>query len=413
MKYMLQITTVAMAICLIAPVTAAEEDLFDPPGLLLTWQEDPLTTMTIDWNTEEEREALVQYRKHGEDGDWLEESGESFPFPFSERTVYRVELTDLEPGTKYDFRLGEDSREFRFRTMPLDASKPIRVAFGGDTRHQQDWMENTNRQARDLDADFVVWGGDLAYADGREDRLYRWEEWFDANKNALITETGRVIPIVAGIGNHEIVGGYYTSHEDYEQTDEWREEIAPYYYALFAFPGQPGYGALDFGDYMSIILLDTNHSNPVEGEQTEWLEQALAERADVPHVFPVYHVPAYPGHRDFDGTVSSLVREHWVPLFEEHGIQVAFENHDHVYKRTYPILGGEVNERGIVYIGDGAWGVSTRSGHDSSETWYLTRMESVRHLILGVIQGRSQSFYMIDEEGNLFDTYPEMTGITY
>ena len=386
-----------------------ETTLFDPEGLFLSWQQDPLTTMTIDWNTVEAREAVVEYRVLGEEGYWLREEGVSFPFPFSERTAHRVELTDLSPATTYEFRLGEDARVFRFETMPENLVEPLHIAVGGDTRHSQAWMEATNEQARNLDVDFIIWGGDLAYADGREENIARWYEWFDANKNTLITEEGRVIPVVLGIGNHELQGGYYYNHEDYEDSDNWRESVAPYFYTLFAFPGHPGYDVLDFGDYLSVIMMDSDHTNPIEGAQTEWLASVLEERRDVQHVLPVYHVPAYPGHRPFDGGVSTRVREHWVPLFEEYSVKVAFENHDHVYKRTHPILNGEIDPNGIVFFGDGAWGVEPRSGHDVAETWYLRERISVHHLILLTLQGSHQHLLTYDSEGNIIDSYPEGT----
>ncbi len=387
------------------PSEFTDDGKYDPAGMLLTWQQDPLTTMTIDWNTYEDRETAVQYRQAG-DWEFSEATGETHAFPFSERTIHRVELTGLEPGTRYEFRLGDDSVTYAFRTMPENiVDQPVRFAAGGDTRHNQEWMENTNAQAARFDVDFVTWGGDLAYADGREDRLYRWEEWFEAMKQ-LVTKDGRVIPVLAGIGNHEVVNGYYYNHDDYEQTDEWRADIAPYFFALFAFPGQPGYGAMDFGDYLSIVLLDSDHANPIEGEQTEWLEQALQERQDVPHVFPNYHVPAYPSHRSYDGGVQTRVREQWVPLFDEYGVRVAFENHDHTYKRTHPIRGGEIAKDGIVYLGDGAWGVGTRSG-DSQDEWYMNKFASVRHAIIATIHGPHQHFLVISEDGDIVDEYPE------
>jgi hypothetical protein len=66
----------------------------------------------------------------------------------------------------------------------------------------------------------------------------------------------------------------------------------------------------------------------------------------VPHLFPVYHVPGYPSVRAFDGATSAQVREHWAPLFERAGVRVAFENHDHAYKRTHPIRAGAATRPG-------------------------------------------------------------------
>jgi len=88
--------------------------------------------------------------------------------------------------------------------------------------------------------------------------------------------------------------------------------VAPHFYQLFAFPGHPGYNVLDIGDYLSLIILDSDHSHPIEGGQTEWLENVLLERAGGKrHLMPVYHVPAWPSHRPFDGRVSVRVRENW------------------------------------------------------------------------------------------------------
>lgn len=391
-----------------------EAGMDKPSGLQLTWQYDPATTMTIDWHVEESHsnDHILRYRKLGDDV-WLSVEAGQFGFPYSDRIIHRVELTELRPATTYEFRAGSFPRVYQFRTVQEDlADHPLIFATGGDTRHNKEWMLNTNRAVMQYDLDFIVWGGDLAYADGRPDRLYRWYEWFEANYESLITEEGRVIPVIAGIGNHEVLSRYYfNSHRltwlpEYEQNDASRKMIAPYYYALFAFPGQPGYATLDFGNYLSILMLDTDHSNPIEGVQTDWLEKELRERArrKVTHVFPVYHVPAYPSHRDYNGAINTRVRNNWVPLFEKYGVRAAFENHDHTYKRTHPIRNGAIAEDGIVYIGDGAWGVNHRVGN-SRDAWYINRFESVRHGIIVTLTDDKQHYEVVNEDGALIDTY--------
>jgi acid phosphatase type 7 len=405
-------------VILVVPCRVWAQTATEPVGLYLTWQQDPTTTMTIDWHTTGDAGTpVVEYRAAGS-GTWETSPPQSLVFPHSDRTVHRAELTGLQPATAYRFRFGEQSRMYSFRTMPVDASNPIRFAAGGDTRHDQVWMEETNRQVLAYDPDFVIFGGDLAYADGREDRLDRWYEWFDAYKNTLITPEGRVIPVLVAIGNHEVQGGYYNRDDNerraggppYTGDDASRERIAPFFYSLFATPGQPGYKVIDFGDYLSIVLLDTDHSNPIDGAQTRWLETVLDARQHVPHVFPLYHVPAFPSVRSFEGEVSARVREHWVPLFERSTVRVAFENHDHAYKRTHPIRNGQISADGIVYLGDGCWGVGEREiGRDQGgePPWYLHRARSKRHFILATIHGPHQHFLMVDNQGQVIDEYPD------
>jgi hypothetical protein len=320
--------------------------------------------------------------------------------------LYRVELTGLQEDTLYRFQAAEHERVFAFRTMPQQLNRTLRIAMGGDTRARQDWMEAMNRVVLSYNPDFIVWGGDLAYANSDIKNLKRWEEWFSAIHNTLIDEDGRVVPILSAIGNHEVIYGYYLHHKEYQQTDEWRHSIAHYYYQIFPFPAA-GYGVMDVGDYLSFILLDTDHTNPVQGRQTEWLSQALKERRDRPYVFPVYHVPAYPGHRSESAT-SKRIKQLWLPLFEQNGIRLAYEHHDHVYKRTVPIRGDKPHPEGIVYVGDGAWGVKERSVLDVATTWYLTRAESVRHAIIMTLQpGQREKLVMVSVDGVEFDRYPE------
>jgi acid phosphatase type 7 len=376
---------------------------FDPIGLFLTWQNDPTTTMTIDWHTvPDDGDRLPELRYWADGSSAVEISiGDSRPFPHSDRTIHRVEVQGLEPDTVYLFDFGDDSPVFRFRTMPPTGEGPIHFIAGGDVRHNQGFMAGTAGHAVLHNPAFIALGGDLAYADGQAGNVGRWHEWFGVVRSGLVTGEGRVMPIVASLGNHEVQGGYHTNTSDYEQTDAWRAEIAPFFYELFAFPGQPGFAVLDFGDYMSFVVLDSHHTNPIPGAQTEWLGQVLEQRMGVPHVFPIYHVPAYPSHRSYGGSVSGLVRAHFVPLFESSSVRTVFENHDHLYKRTFPMREGEIADDGLVFLGDGAWGVSTREPNDE---WYLEEVVQTRHFIVATIEGNAQHFRAFDDDGRLFDS---------
>lgn len=388
--------------------TPEQPGTLEPAGLYLTWTEDPTSTIVIDWHVlaDSPLEAL-DYRRRGAFR-WRNTAAiETFPFPFTEgRTIHRAHLSGLRSGTVYEFRFGTESRIYSFRTMPETADEPIRIAFGGDVMVDRRMMESMNREVMRYDPDLIVWGGDLAYADGREDKAWRWVEYFTTIRNTLVTADGRVVPILSAIGNHEVRGGYHWAISGYTQTDASRAAAAPYYYTFFAMPGQPGYGVLDFGDYMTIILLDTDHTNPIAGAQTEWLERTLAAREHFTHIFPVYHIPAWPSVRPFEGSSSTALRLRWVPLFERYGVRMAFENHDHSYKRTVPLRGNAEVVDGIVYIGDGAWGVPPREVKPVESTWYLERSESMRNAVIVTIHGDLLGFVAIDPAGKTIDEMP-------
>jgi len=391
---------------------AAAEDQKQPDNVtswILTWVRDPSTTQMIDWHQagpNAQTPMPFAWRKVGAE-DWTSSPPDiTLPFPFSSRFVHRIELSGLDPDTFYEFRIGE-MEPLRFQTLPKTLEKPLQIAFGGDMMGDARVYEEINRRVAEADARFVVWGGDLAYADGLPQNVRRWFRYLEIMSRSLLTEDRRVLPVVVGIGNHEVRGGYWHRTEladhPHPWTDEMRTLVAPFFYGLWAFPGHPGYGFLDLGDYATLIVLDSDHTTPVEGLQTAWLENVLKERKDSRHLLPVYHVPAYPSVRPFDGRTSVSIRQHWVPLFEQAGVRIAFEHHDHAYKRTHSLLQNKRDERGIVYVGDGAWGVGLRD--PATDRDYMATVAKKHHAFLielhpDRIEGRA-----MDPKGEIFDQF--------
>lgn len=380
----------------------------EPSGIYLTWKKDPTSTIAIDWHLKNKAIQTLFYRKKG-DENWMESISEVSDFPFSDRKIHRVFLSGLSANQAYEIKFSDYERVYYFKTMPKDISRnPIKFVVGGDTMHDQEAMEKTGFQVLTYNPDFIVIGGDLAYANGDGKNVKRWYSWFDAVKNSLIQEDGRIIPIMVGIGNHEVKSGFdEESIPEHLKVDK-RKQSAPFYYNLFAFPGQPGYGVLEFGNYLSFLFLDSDHTNAIDGPQKDWLkrELALQKEKETSHVMAIYHVPAYPSARAFTGSSQTMIREHWVPIFEKSSMKLAFENHDHAYKRTYPIKNNNVDENGIVYIGDGSWGTRPREVHDAATTWYLETSQSVRAFTLVTLQGSSYNIITVDEDGNIIDSYP-------
>ncbi|MEX0744145.1 MAG: metallophosphoesterase family protein [Phycisphaeraceae bacterium] len=391
--------TAALAFTLFSLPAGAEP--FDPPALYLTWQRDPTTTMTVQWHTlDDTRPSELAYRRADvDDASWQQRTGERRPFPHTDRFIHAVEIIDLEPGTDYLFRFEDEGTAYRFRTMPADASEPVSFAVGGDLMHRRTWMEVVTEQMAARKPLFAVLGGDLAYDNGHPDNVDRLFDFFEAWKQAAVTPTGRLIPMIPLIGNHEVDGGW--------QRDRAK---APFFYDLFVTPGWPGYTAVDFGDYLSLIILDSGHIIPIEGEQTEWLDAQLAERRQrgVQHVFPAYHVPAYPSVKHLYDGRSLDVRQHWPPIFEKHDVDIAFEHHDHAYKRTHRIRDGQVDATGVLYVGDGAWGVELRpvKTEPEEEVWYLDHARGIHHIVLVTLHGDQRWLEAVDNQGKVFDRYP-------
>jgi hypothetical protein len=381
------------------PPQAATKIIDDPPfqpsTLFLTWQRDPTTTMTVQWvgARGETSDPAVHYSALSS-GSWQVQPTCAKPYPLTDLKVFRAELSGLRAGTDYKFRIGKQSPLYRFRTMPAKATDAIHFISGGDCGFNAHTVAN-NIQAARQDPMFAVIGGDLGYDNGRSVEISL--AFLRNYSKHMVGRDGRLIPMVACIGNHEVDGGYNRPRTK-----------APFFYALFdgLFP-ETGFATLDFGDYLSLVLLDTGHTTPIGGAQADWLAETLRCRADHPNVIVVNHVPAYPSYRNPQGTATKLGtgegnRKHWVPLFEKHRVPLVLEHHDHTFKRTKPLLDGLYHPNGVLYLGDGSWG-RLRTPHDPEKLSYLATANRAFHLSLHRIEGSERFHLAFDDHGRVMD----------
>ena len=369
-----------------------------PPAVYLTWTTDPTSTMTVQWHNLSAAANTLRHRPAGSQGAWttLAAAG-SVPFPHTERRIHTVQITGLQPGADYEFEVDGYTEIYRFRTMPATLIAPLRFGVGGDV-NVGPLPDAMTAAIAAKDPAFLVVGGDIAYADGQAANFWKWLRYLESwHRNARAPD-GRLIPAVTVIGNHEVRNGYGQFHPDYDGTAAWRLRCAPYFYRCFAFPGTSGRGLLDFGDYLSLIILDSDHSTRIV-DQNAWLQTTLDARRSRPHLFPIYHVPAWPSARSFDDEFAVRVRQNWVPLFEQAGVHLSFEHHDHTFKRTRALLAGQLHPDGVVYAGDGLWGIDPRAPDGSR--WYLEPGASSQHHVhLVTLTATGRTMQSVDSTGN-------------
>jgi hypothetical protein len=397
----------------------AELPGFQPRTLFLTWHRDPTTTMVVQWigtrgetadttvfftddsrlTARKDPLASVDPQAKPVTVPWRSVVPRAKYFPRTDFLVYRAELTGLTPGTEHLFRIGKSSPNWRFRTMPSRATDSFSFISGGDCGVNLAALEN-NRLAARQNPMFVVIGGDLGYDNGRS--VEASLAFIRNYSTTMVDNDGRLIPLVPCLGNHEVDGGYGT------------RDKATFFYPLFdGLFKETGYTTLDFGDYLSLVLLDTGHTSRVEGAQTDWLDKTLAARKDHPHTIIVNHVPAYPSHRNpvatlgkdgktVNGTGENQ-RKHWVPLFERHRVPVVLEHHDHTFKRTKPLVGGLHNDNGVLYLGDGSWG-RLRIPRPDDQLHVMVKTSDDFHISLHRLEGRERFHLAMDHTGRVMDT---------
>lgn len=390
-------TLTATLALLLALATHAE-----PRHIYLTWSGAPETTIDINlvmdrvsepvyvyYDTEPRHEDRSAYRSVVE-ATYIQTQMELA----DGWRLYVAPLADLAPGATYSFIAGEEtngfSRELKFRTLPGGAA-PLRFVNGGDMG--ADGRARTiQRIAGSKDPDFAVLGGDLAYANGMLGAGELWDGWLKNWSDYMRRTDGCLVPILTAIGNHEV--NKFASDDPLVRS--------PWYLSLFGRQGEKVYFSRQVGDNMVFFLLDTDHLNAVDGPQLKWLKAELEKYKHVPHKFAVYHVPLYPAFGNFEGEVAARAREVWGPLFDQYGVRVAFEHHDHVAKRSKPIKNGQVAESGTVYVGDGAMGRESRDvGRELR--WYNAMEESTVHFWLVDVTPDRVDLQAIDRSDTVFD----------
>lgn len=367
----------------------------------LTWQGNPDRAITINWQTEKPLSQVeVRYGTASGNGDVgrypLCGTGQSHTIenmPES-RWIHTVQLTDLQPATDYYFVFGDgrdfSKVEYRFHTLTADDT-PFRFVIGGDMGPGLRTRKLV-KAAASRDPAFVVVGGDIHYENG-EPRNYRvCDMWLDIWLDEMTDSAGRLIPMMHAIGNHEV---------NKLPSSESIEKRAPFYFGYYP-QDRNTYFSRDIGSLARFVILDSGHIIPHE-DQVDWLKTQLESASAIPWIIPVYHVPFYPSHRDFEGALSAMGRTYWMPLFEAANVRVAFEHHDHTFKKTKPVKAGSVNSDGIIYLGDGCFGREPREIRNG-DAWYIEKALSTAHFWVVEVSGDRLDCLAVDEENREFDT---------
>lgn len=350
----------------------------------LSWYEDPSSTMTIQWISDE---------KDLDDTVYLRDENNWTPVTGTHKTLYQFQfhhatLRNLKSDTEYAFRIGSQDAIYMFKTAPQNLSHPIRFVVGGDVYQNKKLFRKMNEAVLLQDPLFCALGGDLAYAlfsrgwHLKSGGVHRWISFLSEWQKQMITPNQRVIPLLVTSGNHDI--------------DPEHFEL---FFHIFAFHEKQIYRSLDFSSYLSLIFLDTDHFDPIEGKQTAWLKTALQERAKTPYLFAIYHEAAYPSYYPYDGPIPTKIRTYWCPLFEEESISAAFEHHNHTFKQTFPLKNNEKNPNGIIYFGDGSWGVLPRKTYDH---WYLEKRARKNSVYVINLSEKEATVQAIDLKGASF-----------
>jgi hypothetical protein len=360
-----------------------------PAQWRVVWESDPAHAATVSWSTASEPKSstlLYDTQPHGAELTKYAHTLKAVTGRYSDKEhelwYSHAEVAGLKPSTTYWFVMVSDgaaSPEFNFVTAP-EGDADFKLLYGGDSRSDRDGRRTMNRRMLALFEDdpeiiALAHGGDYI-SDGED--LGDWIEWL-TDHEIIVTEAGRVLPIIPARGNHEATG--------------------PIYDEVFNTPGEKSgnFFSTKIGDQFLIITLNSNISTG--GNQADFLETVLGDNAKTRWQVANYHRPAYPAVKEPGGAL-----EHWVPLFEKYNLDVAFESDGHALKRTCAIRAGKPDATGVVYIGEGGLGVKQRT---PKERWYFENgiTASTLHVQKVSVTKDLLTVESINHSGAVKDTY--------
>ena len=351
MKRTRRILSLLLVLLLFTGVLSAQAaQAAQPPAsrILLSWTDDPATTMTITWVGDSD-DASVRYSTDREFSDYVEIPATPVPNRSAiddDGTRLTAALTELEPAVTYWYCVGSDnnwSEKQHFTTAERNTGS-FSFMYFGDIQVAKNavpefaaWGDLTkSAYAKNPGAVFALQGGDIVESGIS---TQQWAMFLEA-----ATGVFSQIPFMPTNGNHE------------SRFLSGKPEL---YLDTFTLPqnGPEGFieefYSFDYGNAHITVLNDWVFSGEqrLTDEQLSqldaWVEADLVSSAAAWKIV-VTHVPIYAIHSD---TTANKAREHWSALFEKYGVSLVLVGHQHVYSRLKPLTDGAVDfDNGVTYI---------------------------------------------------------------
>ncbi len=225
----------------------------------------------------------------------------------------------------------------------------------------------------DLDPDLILHTGDVVYPTGEE---HHYDRRFFAPYRSLI----KTVPIFPVLGNHDVHKGHAAAFlENFHPPLKSPRSTKRYY-------------SFDWGGAHFVALdseLYYGDKDDVPEKQKEFLEQDLAATRKR-WKFAFLHRSPYGSSRHGG---DERVREDFAPNFAEHGVDLVFVGHEHIYESTVPI-------RGVTYVVSGGGG---RRLYPAGKNRLTARSRSAHHAVQVGVGGGRLSLRAIEPDGTVFD----------
>ena len=298
---------------------------------------------------------------------------------------HEINLTDLKPGTRYSYRVGDKSKGYWSEVYTLTTAPDGNQAFElllitdiqGSAQKPYLSAEAIMANVNEVFAngyDFIINCGDVV------DNTRNWVQWEYYLEGGLQKYWANTTTVVAN-GNHDEYAYEMPDEFDLRYEYEWIDSDAimdSYNYLLLHFglsyPEQDDTtGAYYSFDYSGVhfTVLNTNdydEKGNMGEAQVEWLINDLAS-TDKEHKVIIMHKSLYSVGSHTEDFEIVQMRKQLTKIFAENNVSLVLAGHDHTYTESYYIdANGEAVENeltgkqeigsgnGVLYITLGTFG---------------------------------------------------------
>jgi acid phosphatase type 7 len=243
-------------------------------------------------------------------------------------TTHKALATGLTPNTTYSYRVGKpgDWSEIGTFTTATSGKDAYSFLYIADTQAMNDdyfsVSEQTVKTARTMlpDARFCMMTGDMVESSGSSNSEWEWEQWFE-----LMQPVWKGLPIAPICGNHDkSANKNLTNHFNTEKTSfDTQMSTSPGSVYSFVY-GDALYIAASTEDYSKAGYLDSLKN---------FVRTSVAAHPEVKWKIAFFHKTIYTGSKSHQSDADGkTVRDSLAPVFDEVGIDLAFQGHDHIYE---------------------------------------------------------------------------------
>lgn len=298
-------------------------------------------------------------------------------------TTHKVIANNLTPGTLYKYRVGSGSADSwsSMGSFQTDAAgnTPFHFIVGSDSQASNKadfelWADTFRKAVETIgDPKFLINAGDLVDNGDLEEQ---WQWMLGLPQNQLLN-----VPIVPVLGGHEVHD--YDGDETTPNSNLFNHFNVPQ--KVIANTDDGSVYSFEYGDAL-ILVFNSQYAGELASNgkdvksvdaqftaQVEWMKNVVA-KSNAKWKFVTFHKGPYSAGDnagEWEDDRVQFYKKILIPAFDEMGIDMVFEAHDHMYMRSYQMLndqtipmnqltfdaqGNAINPKGTIYLMSNAFG---------------------------------------------------------